>query len=282
VTDPHGHGTKVASVIGADSNNATGMAGIVWNTNLVSLRVADSSGRAYSSWTIAAINYATSAGIPILNLSAAWTSLSATDQYDEPLNECIENYPGLIVCAAGNNSADLAYNNYYSYPSEFTASNLLVVGSSTQNDTIAEHSNYGAVSVDLFAPGEGIYMAKRTGGYTTDVGTSFAAPHVTGVAALLLFECNTITVARMKSVILNRTDKLSAFTSNCVSGGRLNAYKALTNAHLYSYTRTATTHTGTCSCGETKTEPHNFIQIGDRSLCPDCGYKRSTNPVRSN
>ncbi len=72
------------------------------------------------------------------------------------------------------------------------------------------------------------------------------------------------------------TDKVSALTSYCVSGGRLNAYKALSNVHSFTYTHTATTHTATCNCGKTKTEEHTYKTVGIRYVCTICGYWTTT------
>lgn len=277
--DPNGHGTGVASIIGAIGNNGAGIAGVAWNIRQASLRVLRSDGKGYSSWAAAAINYATSAGIPILNMSIAW-DINNAHYYNVFLDTCISNYPGLVVCAAGNESANLDLT-YSVHPADMSASNIISVGSSTQNDTKSSTSNYGATAVDIFAPGEGIRRCKTNGGYTTaefiseNSGTSFAAPHVTGVAALMLAECSSVSTARMKSVIMNTSDYFSALSSYCVCGGRLNAYKALNNVHSYTHTpKNASYHTSTCACGTTKTLEHSFIIMGNRQMCADCGYTK--------
>ena len=190
----------------------------------------------------------------------------------------IEDYPGLIICAAGNSDFDVDTTvGYDAFPAEIDLPNIICVGASTEYDTKFNKSNKGAASVDLFAPGEEIYTTTRTGEYGKFSRTSSATPHVTGVAALMLSECRTISVAQIKSIILNRTDKIAAFSGLCVSGGRLNAYKALSNVHRFSYTCTSTHHTATCSCGETKTQTHTFTNIGVQYVCAACGYI-TTNP----
>ncbi|MBQ9929538.1 MAG: S8 family serine peptidase [Oscillospiraceae bacterium] len=122
-------------------------------------------------------------------------------------------------------------------------------------------------------------MATNDGSYTTaevvlaNSGTSFAAPHVAGVAALMLSECSVVSRSRMKSVIMGTVDYVSALSSYCVSGGRLNAYKALSYVHSYTHTyMNASYHTSTCACGTTKTLAHYFIAMGHRQMCADCGY----------
>ena len=273
VGDPDGHGTAVAGIIGAIGDNGVGVAGVAWNIRMASLKVLDERGDGYSSAALAAINYASSAGIPILNMSIGWQRLN-TDTYDVALEECIEDFPGLIVCSAGNDSLNMDTDNYYDgCPAEYDAPNLICVGAYTENDTRYYTSNTGSVSVDLFAPGKKIYTTYPTSGYYSSFAeTSAAAPHVTGVAALLLSECSTISVAQMKSVILGTVDRVSALSGLCVTGGRLNAYKALQNVHSHTYTHNATRHTGVCNCGHTVIGSHTYNIIGSRYVCSVCGY----------
>ncbi|MDR1690291.1 MAG: S8 family serine peptidase [Candidatus Methanoplasma sp.] len=221
--DPHGHGTHVAGIIGAQGNNGIGIAGTCWDVTLVSLRVFDSSGRSTDSTIISAINYASVQGIPILNHSGAST------QYNYAVEQAVRNYPGLYVAAAGNenNNND---GGTRSYPASFRLDNLISVGATSANDDKASFSNYGIANVDIFAPGESIYST-LPGSYGIKGGTSMATPYVAGVAALLLAK-NQYTPFGLKSVLMDSVDKKSELRDYCVSGGRLNAYKAL-NANLF-------------------------------------------------
>ncbi|MBQ9930183.1 MAG: S8 family serine peptidase [Oscillospiraceae bacterium] len=300
VADTAGHGTQVAGVIAAQTDNNKGIAGIGWNVRLASLTVLgpdtdnlvipgliEEGMQGYSSSVLAAVNYADSARIPILNMSLGWEvndplyedypDYDANEYYDVALDQCLQNYAGLVVCAAGNDGYNLDTSRTHIYPAECNSANIICVGSSTQSDAKSSSSNYGATTVDLFAPGVGIYTTTKNGSYTSSAsGTSLAAPHVAGVAALLLSECRTISVSRMKTIIMNGTDKISGLTSYCVSGGRLNAYNALQNAHgNMSYTqKNSTHHTVTCTCGTTWTEEHYFVAVGNRQECYDCGYRK--------
>ena len=71
---------------------------------------------------------------------------------------------------------------------------------------------------------------------------------------------------------MNHADFSSAFSNYCVSGGRVNAYKALLNVHTFSYTHTVSSHTGICPCGEVKIETHTFTNVGVQYVCMACGY----------
>ena len=267
VIDLYGHGTEVAGIIGAKGNNYSGISGVAWNVKLVSIRV-HSTGPSHSSTNVInAINYASSMGIPIINYSGGGT-------YDDPAYyTAIENYNGLLVCAAGNQGSN--NDSTPIFPASYTYSNIISVGASTTtstNDQPRANSNYGATSVDIFAPGTDIWTTGTNNRYIPSGATSIAAPFVSGLAALMLTECPSITVATMKSRIMNYADKLSAFAGKCVSGGRINAYMALKNAHTFNYTYTSSSHTGRCSCGEVRTETHTFTNIGVQYVCITCGY----------
>lgn len=257
--DLTGHGTAVASIIGAQGNNTIGIVGVCKEVSLVSLRVANTSGNFSSDGIIEAITYATEYDIPILNFSGG------TYDYDEDTvvrEQAIKNYPGLFVCAAGNDSQNTSEENFH-YPSDHKLNHLISVGASGDNDRRwfdgsgpNEGSNFGKTSVDLFAPGKYIFLCHpvslcQTGlcenettlhfseGYHYRNGSSFATPYVTGVAALLLSKYPNMTPSEIKGTIMNNVDKMSAFSPICVSGGRLNAYKALINPHTHTFTYTS-------------------------------------------
>ena len=170
-------------------------------------------------------------------------------------------------------------------------SNIIVVGASTENDEIADFSNYGKNNVDIFAPGENIYSTTSTGGYDSDGGTSFAAPYVAGVAALLLSKYPDMSTADLKQTILRNVDIVydgddnNVYGDYCTSGGRLNAYKALSNrvcVHTYTYANQGiyAGHTCTCSkCGYTCTENHTWVAILSMYQCSKCRVKSSFVPA---
>jgi subtilisin family serine protease len=226
--DAVGHGTFVAGIVGAVGNNGLGISGVCWNVKLVPLQVNDTRTNTPSpSAMINAISYATANDIPIINCSISGKG------NDNALKIAISNYPGLFVCAAGNGYIDTNGNNigedtdvYPYYPASFQLNNLITVGATTSSDTRPIFSNYGKNTVDIFAPGVDIY-GTTTGGYGDGgSGTSYAAPYVAGVAALLLTK-NQYSPWGLKSIIMDNVDKVSGLSSLCVSGGRLNAYKAL-------------------------------------------------------
>ena len=214
------HGAHVAGIIGAKGNNGIGIAGVCWNVQMVSLNVWDTKEQAFPvKNVIAAIDYAAANNIPILNFSGGGDSETLAEK------RAIENYKGLLVCSAGNLKKNT--DDEPRYPSAYNyMDNVISVGATNSNDKIwdggSRGSNYGAKTVDLFAPGEDIYST-IPGGYTIKTGTSMATPFVTGVAALLLSRYPDMTAGVIKANILEGVQKVSALNGLCVSGGRLNA-----------------------------------------------------------
>ena len=229
-TDTVNHGTCVASVIGAKGNNNIGIAGTAWNLKLISLKVDDYNLEIYNSQAvssvISAIDYAIANNIMLLNYSSGWKhDASIPEPLLNPLEVIISNYPGLFVVAAGNSNDDLG--DIKVYPACFHLNNMITVGASNQNNEVCYFSNFGESDVDLFAPGMGILVAKNNGSYENRNGTSFAAPYVTGVAALIKSIRPEFLGPKLKEIIMNNVDTVSSLSNMCVSGGKLNAYKAL-------------------------------------------------------
>ena len=287
VTDPFGHGTHVAGIIGAVGNNQQGISGTCFNVTMVSLRVLDEYGDGYSSSVFFAIDYARSSNIPILNISLGWI-LALDSDYDMALGSVISNYPGLVVCSSGNDRLNIEKD--YVYPASYSNGNIITVGATDSTDAKRYSSNYGATSVDLFAPGDNIlscYPVAQCQDVTSDTletihysngyhyasGTSMAAPYVAGVAALILAKYPLLTTDEIKDRILDNVDPVSALSGLCVTGGRLNAYKAV-HDHTFTYSQiTATTHRRQCTCGINVVESHTRASAGNgRYICADCRY----------
>ena len=261
--DSLGHGTSVAGVIGAMGNNTVGISGVCWNVELVSLKIFQFSQFTYSSYAMNAIDYAASddANIDILNISACWRGDETTEPiyYDRVFNASISNFDGLVVCAAGNSEADeQCLDVIPRYPAAYNCSNIIAVGASTRYDTKYTTSNYSTTYVDLFAPGDGILTTFATNvcddptrhqfvqidhyedGYHRMCETSIATPFVTGVAALMLSINPNLTAVQLKDIITRTVDIVPALENYCVSGGRLNAYKAVRTAQMYRFAMDST------------------------------------------
>lgn len=248
-TDTANHGTAVAGVIGAVTNNSKGVAGTCHNVSLVSFKDSkDLKSEVSSYYYTNAVNEAKKNGISILNLSSSVQG----DLFSTALN----NYDGLFVSSAGNEGLNIDNANKNSekiYPSILTNDNLISVAAVDKESKLAKFSsdkssNYGKKSVDLAAPGVDIYTTLTDKGnhtyYEKDKnnnnvgvsGTSFAAPYVSGVAALIKSKYPTISYKGIKSAILDNVTSVSALSGKVKTGGKLNAGKALSGVEKHKFT----------------------------------------------
>lgn len=217
--DTDGHGTHVAGIIGAVGNNGVGIAGTAWNISLVPLQVTYDGRHSFLSDEIEAITYATNNNIPILNYSRE------TSWYSTAFKQAVANYPGLFICAAGNGKLNLDTSKYYA--ASYDLRNMISVANVTNTEMLVESSNYGKNVVHLAAPGNWILSTVLEEGYATKNGTSMAAPRVTGVAALIYSIRPDLSPLEIKELIMNNVDQIDSLSDKCITGGRLNAYKAV-------------------------------------------------------
>ncbi len=222
--DGDAHGTHVAGTIAAKLDGQ-GVVGVAPNVKIMSLKFLGPDG-GWDSDAISAIEYAAREGVKISNNS--WGG----GDYNQALKDAIDNCGCLLVAAAGNGGADgIGDNNDYypDYPASYTSPNILSVAAVDNQGNLADFSNYGPASVDISAPGVGIASTYPEGEYVWMSGTSMAAPHATGVAALVASLNPTLTATEIKSALLN-TGKASPYTSGwTVTGKMLDAYAAVTS-----------------------------------------------------
>ena len=197
--DDNGHGTHCAGTIGATGNNSLGVAGVMWNSQMVALKFLNAQGSGSTANAIRAINYAAMMDIPITNNS--WGSST----YSQALKDAIEASDKLFIAAAGNDADN--NDSIGSYPASYNLDNIISVAASNSNDEIAPFSNYGASTVDIFAPGQNILSTVPNNRYSYKNGTSMAAPHVAGVAGLLLSHSPTTDLMTIKNTILASADQ---------------------------------------------------------------------------
>lgn len=154
------HGTHIAGIIAAVKNNGKGIIGVAPNAKIMALR---------SSLTtneiVKGINFAKQNGAKIINASWGGGSDNCNDTFDQALYEAIQNFDGLFMAAAGNDSFEHDGLTYFHFPSDYghTTScwtglnNLISVAATDQDDNLANFSDYGAAFVDIGAPGVNIY-----------------------------------------------------------------------------------------------------------------------------
>ena len=225
--DDHYHGTHVSGTIGAVGNNSLGVVGVNWTTSIMGLKFLDYSGSGTTAGAIAAIDFAVQAkidGVNVRVLSNSWGGGAFSKALLDEINKAGEN-DILFVAAAGNDSSS---NDYYPhYPANYGTPNLISVAATDNRDALAYFSDYGATTVHLGAPGVSVYSTTPGGNYTYLSGTSMATPHVSGVAALVLATSPNLTTAQVKSAILNNVDPIASLSGLTITGGRLNAAKAV-------------------------------------------------------
>ncbi len=193
--DDHRHGTHVAGIVAANGQ----LQGVAPDARLVGYKVLDHEGYGYASWIIAGIEQSVIDGVDILNVS-----LGGPGSPDDPMSQAIDNASAAgVVCvvAAGNSGP-----GYYTLGSPGVAKRALTVGATYLNDDIASFSSKGPVNQthdikpDVMAPGVQINAPVLNAGYQQMSGTSMAAPHVAGAAALLLAEYPDLTPDQLKSI----------------------------------------------------------------------------------
>lgn len=227
-SDNCNHGTGVASVAAAKTDNGKGVAGVTWQPKILPVKVIDLPTPCTGDLADLAegIRYAADAGAKVINISLGTTTDSAT-VYNAVVYA--QNKGALIVAAAGNDGA--TPQTQVNYPAAYPK--VLSVGATDLNDNRASFSNTG-IDLDLAAPGVDVLVAKDSASgteYQTSSGTSLSTPHTSGVAALLLSRNPGMTAQDLYDAIVNSADKVSGMSGNPwtvqYGWGRLNARGAL-------------------------------------------------------
>lgn len=214
------HGTHCAGIIGAHANNGQGVAGVNWNVRMMGVRFLDRNGSGSLEDVIEAMNFAIANGVKIIN--ASWGGSQASNALRDVI-VAAGQHGVLVVAAAGNESN----NNDVTpmYPASYALDNIVSVAATTRNDTLADFSNSGVRTVLLAAPGAEIVSTYGTDGYMELDGTSMAAPHVTGAAALAVAFYGDLSPAALKEKLAQAVDVLPSLSGRVKTGGRLNLAK---------------------------------------------------------
>jgi len=173
-SDPNGHGTALAGIAAASTNNSTGMAGVAWKgASVSSVQVLGADGTGYDSDVMSGILWAADNGASVILMG--FSSGSPDNAIGDAVSYA-QSKGATLVAATGNDGSTAA-----TYPAAIAG--VIGVAATDQNDAVASFSNTGSAAVA--APGVGIYATAPGGGYTTLTGTSAAAAETAGLAALL-------------------------------------------------------------------------------------------------
>jgi subtilisin family serine protease len=225
--DDNGHGTHCAGIIGAEGENNLGIAGVNWKVRIMPLKFMNAGGFGSTKDAIEAINYVIDrkkAGVNVRIISASWGSTQKSRALETAIRKAGENGI-LFIAAAGNASTDNDRRPHY--PSSYDLPSVISVAALDRNDRLATFSNFGAKSVAVAAPGVDILSTWLNDQYEEKSGTSMATPVVSGVAALIVAQNPRITVAELRKRVLAASDPIVALKGKTVTGGRINAAKAL-------------------------------------------------------
>ncbi len=199
--DEENHGTHVAGTIAGTGNNGVGVVGVTWKAQIMALRFLGPDGSGATSDAVKCIDWAVNNGAHILCNS--WGGPNNSTELAEAAARAERK--GVLFIAAAGNTGGTGNNNDSrpNYPASLSQTNIISVGAIDESDARGSFSHYGKQSVDIGAPGVQILSTTRNNKYDTYSGTSMAAPHVAGAAALVwgsTFSTPTQTPAQMTKV----------------------------------------------------------------------------------
>jgi len=224
--DTHGHGTMIASIAAASSNNKKGMAGVIWDAKIMPIRILDKSGHGETEKILEAIKFAADHGADVINMSII------SNVFDPSITSAVEyayNKGAVLVAASGNSAINLTNTPLSPINNEGSVNMVIGVGAVNSADGKFPLSNYGK-GVDISAPGTNLVVAdiedSKLNEYSMVSGTSAAAALVSGGAALIKNYHRDWSNKKIIDAILQNT---SAFKNplNGMGAGRLNITKAL-------------------------------------------------------
>ncbi len=226
--DDNGHGTHVAGTIGAVGDDGQGLVGVNWQVSLLPLKFLSASGRGSTSGAIAAINYATRMkrdfGVNIVATNNSWGGSGPS----EALRDAIAaggSQGILFVTAAGNDATNI--DALPSFPASVADPAVIAVAATDHSNRLAGFSNFGLASVDIAAPGVGIVSTVPGDATASYSGTSMAAPHVTGVVALVAAANPAASAPEIRAAVLATATPVGSLARRVAAGGIVNAAAAV-------------------------------------------------------
>ena len=254
--DDDGHGTHVAGIIGAIGNNNQGIAGINWNIKIVPCKFLDASGNGDLGDLLECLQYVKTLknnGLNIVAVNASYgyegtpseLNIDCSNPSYSNTEKCLmKSINAIFTVAAGNGGFDLIGDDNDKtifLPCNYSTNlnNVICVGATNSNDEKSSFSNYGANSVDVFAPGgeitstsncnktEEILSTYKNSQYACEVGTSQAAPIIAGTVALLSSYNTSLSLSDIKNRILTTGDNILSLSGYSKTCNRINISNVL-------------------------------------------------------
>ena len=221
VQDDDGHGTHVSGILGATGNNGYGVAGVDWNAQIMPVKVLDASGNGTTDEVVSGIYYAVEHGARVIN--ASWGGGPFSQALDDAIQfAAIHNV--VFVTAAGNDGTNS--DIVPSYPGSYRLPNEITVAAVDSSGNLASFSDYGPHTVDLAAPGVGIWST-IPGSFAEYSGTSMATPFVSGVVSLLAGIHPDSSATQLVQQVLATTKPLPGLSGKTITGGMVDAAQAV-------------------------------------------------------
>jgi len=234
--DDHGHGTQVAAIAAAATNNSVGMSGVCWNCAILPIKIFDAAGTGSLSSAIQAIDYIVRLRQSGVNVVVMNMSYGGAERSQAELNAlaAAEAAQIVTVASAGNSSSSNDTNPVY--PASFSneLNSVVSVGALATDGSLASFSNFGQ-AVDIAAPGVNVISAFPVGydgllgNYQLLSGTSASAPFVAGLVGLIQ-SSQPRTATQVKQIVLQSAATRSSLSGKVRSGGQLDAFQAITLA----------------------------------------------------
>lgn len=216
-SDVHGHGTQVAGVVAAASNNSQGVASIAWQAKVMPVRISQPDGYASFSTIANGLIWAADNGARVANISYGVSGSAAV----QSAAQYMRNKGGVVVVAGGNSGV---------YDATAPNATMISVAATNSSDTRPSWSTYGEF-IDISAPGVGIWTTAKGGGYSAPSGTSFASPATAGVVTLIKSANPALSPAQVEDILKSTADDLGSAGYDTYYGhGRINAAAAVLKA----------------------------------------------------
>jgi thermitase len=233
--DDFNHGTHLAGIIGAMTDNGVGVSGLNWHVTMLPCKSHDNTGNGTNISLLECLQYVKywkNHGLNIVATNNSYGGCREACGFSNSLHDAIRSQMDagiLFVASAGNDAAN--NDTTAKYPADYFLPNVIAVAATTSTESMAFFSNYGPRTVSLGAPGDTIYSTLFTDTYGYESGTSMSSPHVTGLAALLASYNGSWDWRALRNLILAGGDQTLAMNGKTVTGRRMNANGSLTCAN---------------------------------------------------